>query len=255
MAVKYFVLPIISQFTSNVKVTFVDFEMFVWYHIFSESGENMKIKGAIFDVDGTLLDSMYTWRFRGELYLEKLGIKPREGLQYDVRKLGFIEAPKMIKEEYNLSQSYEEIQQGMMQVVKDYYLYNASVKKGTIEFLEELKKNGVRMCIATATDYDIVVPGLKNCGIFDYFENVFTCGGLKTNKTKPYIFEHAMESLGTKKEDTVIFEDALYAVKTAKEADFFVTGIFDEQEHEQDEFRKLCDIFVYDLRDSLKNLL
>ena len=107
----------------------------------------------------------------------------------------------------------------------------------------------------TATDYDMVVPGLKRCGIFDYFDDVFTCGGLKTNKTKPYIFEKAMESLGTAKEDTVIFEDALYAVKTAKKADFFVTGIFDEQEHEQEEFRKLCDIFVYDLRDSLKILL
>lgn len=215
----------------------------------------MKIKGAIFDVDGTLLDSMYTWRLRGELYLKRLGITAREGLQYDVRKLGFVEAPKMIKEEYNLSQSYDEIQQGMMQVVRDYYLYEATVKNGTIEFLEELKKNGVRMCIATATDYDMVVPGLEKCGIFDYFENVFTCGGLKTNKTKPFIFEHAMESIGTSKEDTVIFEDALYAVKTAKEAGFFVTGIFDEQEHEQEEFRKLCDVFVYDLRDSLKILL
>lgn len=215
----------------------------------------MKIKGAIFDVDGTLLDSMYTWRLRGELYLKKLGIEPREGLQYDVRRLGFLESPKMIKEEYGLTQSYEEIFDGMLQVVKDYYLYEAKVKNGTVQFLEELKKNGVKMCIATATDYDIVVPGLKNCGIFDYFENIFTCGGLKTNKTKPYIFEHAMESMGTSKKDTVIFEDALYAVKTAKEAGFFVTGIFDEQEHEQDEFRGLCDVFVHDLRDSLKFLL
>lgn len=215
----------------------------------------MKIKGAIFDVDGTLLDSMYTWRFRGELYLKKLGITACEGLQYDVRRLGFLEAPKMIKEEYNLKESYEEILDGMMQVVRDYYIEEATVKKGTIEFLDELKRNDVRMCIATATDYDMVVPGLKRCGIFDYFDDVFTCGGLKTNKTKPYIFEKSMGSMGTLKEDTVIFEDALYAVKTAKKADFFVTGIFDEQEHEQEEFRKLCDIFVYDLRDSLKFLL
>ena len=215
----------------------------------------MKIKGAIFDVDGTLIDSMYTWRHRGELYLKKLGIDAREGLQYDVRRLGFLESPKLIKEEYNLTQSTDEILNGMMQVVRDYYINEATLKEGTIEFLDELKKNGVRMCIATATDFDMVVPGLKRCGIYDYFENVFTCGGLNTNKTKPFIFEHAMESLGTSKDDTVIFEDALYAVKTAKEANFFVTGIFDKQEHEQEEFVPLCDIFVHDLRDSLKFLL
>lgn len=215
----------------------------------------MKIKGAVFDVDGTLIDSMYTWRHRGELYLKKLGINAREGLQYDVRRLGFLESPKLIKEEYNLTQSVEEILNGMMQVVRDFYVNEATLKEGTVEFLDELKKNGVRMCIATATDFDMVVPGLKRCGIYDYFENVFTCGGLKTNKTKPFIFEHAMESIGTTKEDTVIFEDALYAVKTAKDADFFVTGIFDEQEHEQEEFKALCDIYVHDLRDSLKILL
>ena len=215
----------------------------------------MKIKGAVFDVDGTLIDSMYTWRHRGELYLKKLGIDAREGLQYDVRRLGFLESPKMIKEEYNLTQSVEEILNGMMQVVRDFYINEATLKEGTIEFLDELKKNGVRMCVATATDFDMIVPGLERCGIYDYFENVFTCGGLKTNKTKPYIFEHAMESIGTTKEDTVIFEDALYAVKTAKDANFFVTGIFDEQEHEQEEFKSLCDIYVHDLRDSLKFLL
>lgn len=222
---------------------------------FRKDGEKMKIKGAIFDVDGTLLDSMYTWRYRGEIYLENMGITPREGLQLDVRRMGFYESPKMIKEEYNLSQSPDEIRNGMMKVVDDYYKTNPQVKTGTVEFLEELKRNGVRMCIATATDRDMVEPGLVNAGIRDYFDEIFTCGGLGTNKTKPFIFEKAMEFLGTTKEDTVIFEDALYAVRTAKKAGFFVTGIFDEQEPEQEEFRSLCDVFVHDLRDSLKILL
>ena len=215
----------------------------------------MKIKGAIFDVDGTLLDSMYTWRHRGELYLESIGIKPREGLHLDVRRLGFIKSADMIREEYNLSASSEEIRNEMMKTVNNYYQTCPEVKEGTIEFLEELKANGVRMCIATATDRHMVEPGLINAGIRDYFDEIFTCGGLNTNKTKPYIFEKALEFLGTSKEDTVIFEDALYAVKTAKEAGFFVTGIFDEQEPEQEEFQALCDVFVYNLKDSLKILL
>lgn len=215
----------------------------------------MKIKGAVFDVDGTLLDSMFTWRHRGEIYLESLGIKPREGLHLDVRRAGFIRSADMIREEYGLSLSSDVIREEMLKVVNDYYQTCPQVKKGTVEFLEELKKNGVRMCIATATDRHMVEPGLVNAGIRDYFEEIFTCGGLGTNKTKPFIFEKAMEFLGTGKEDTVIFEDALYAVKTAKEAGFFVTGIFDEQEPEQEELRALCDVFVYDLRDSLKILL
>ena len=181
-----------------------------------KDGEKVKIKGAIFDVDGTLLDSMYTWRHRGEIFLEKNGIIPREGLHLDVRRVGFLNAPQMIKDEYSLSLSAEEIGREMMQVVEDYYRTNPQVKTGTIEFLEELKKNGVKMCVATATDRHMVEPGLLNAGIRHYFDEIFTCGGLGTNKTKPFIFEKAMEFLGTTKDDTVIFEDALYAVKTAK---------------------------------------
>ncbi|MBR3588047.1 MAG: HAD family phosphatase, partial [Clostridia bacterium] len=138
----------------------------------------MKIKGAIFDVDGTLLDSMFTWRHRGEIYLESLGIKPREGLHLDVRRLGFIKSADMIKEEYNLSSSPDEIRNEMMKMVNNYYQTCPEVKEGTIEFLEELKANGVKMCIATATDRDMVEPGLINAGIRDYFDEIFTCGGL-----------------------------------------------------------------------------
>ena len=161
----------------------------------------------------------------------------------------------MIKEEYGLSASPEEIRNEMMKIVNNYYQGNPQVKEGTFEFLDELKKNGVKMCIATATDRHMVEPGLINAGIRDYFDEIFTCGGLGTNKTKPFIFEKAMEFLGTTKEDTVIFEDALYAVKTAKKAGFFVTGIYDEQEPEQEEFQALCDVFVHNLKDSLKFLL
>ena len=96
----------------------------------------MKIKGAVFDVDGTLIDSMYTWRHRGELYLKKLGINAREGLQYDVRRLGFLESPKMIKAEYNLSQSVEKISEGMMQDVRELYVNEQTLKEGTVEFIE-----------------------------------------------------------------------------------------------------------------------
>ncbi len=215
----------------------------------------MKIKGAIFDVDGTLLDSMFVWRRRGEIFLSTLGITARDDLHLDVRRLGFVNAPKMIKEEFSLSLSEAEISAGMMRVVEDFYKTDACVKSGTVEFLEELKKNNVKMCVATATDRYMVEPALEKCGIRNYFDEIFTCGELKTNKTKPDIFEKALLSLGTDKENTVIFEDALYAVKTAKQNGFFVTGVFDSEEPEQEEFRSLCDIFVHDLRDSLKNIL
>lgn len=215
----------------------------------------MKIKGAIFDVDGTLLDSMGVWRKRGELFLKTLGITPREDLHLDVRRLGFTEAPKMMKKEYSLSLSAEEISDGMMKTVDDFYKTDATVKPGTYEFLDELKKNNVKMCVATATDRYMVEPALIKCGLRDYFGEIFTCGELKTNKSRPDIFEKSLRYLGTDKTDTVVFEDALYAAKTAKKAGFFVTGIYDLWEPEQEEFRSLCDIFVTNLQDSLKNIL
>ncbi len=215
----------------------------------------MKIKGAIFDVDGTLIDSMYTWRHRGDIYLKSLGLHPREDLHLDVRKAGFLKAPKLLKDEYNLTADTDEISNKMMKVVEDYYKNEAVLKNGTAEFLKALKDNGVKMCIATATDRYMVEPGLAHCSILDYFDGIFTCGELKTNKTEPLIFEKALDYLGTDKQNTLIFEDALYAVESAKKAGFFVAGIYDEQEPEQEKMRSLCDVFVYDLRDTLELLL
>lgn len=217
--------------------------------------KRMKIKGAIFDMDGTLIDSMYTWRHRGDIYLKSLGLQPREDLHLDVRKAGFLKAPQLIKDEYGLTADTDEISAEMMKVVENYYKYDSTLKNGTAEFLKALKDNGVKMCIATATDRHMVESGLEHCSIRDYFDGIFTCGELKTNKTEPLIFEKALEHLGTDKENTVIFEDALYAIETAKRSGFFTAGIYDEQEPEQEKLRSLCDIFVYDLRDTLGFLL
>ncbi len=215
----------------------------------------MKIKGAIFDVDGTLLDSMSVWERRGELFLKKLGIDVSAESDYDEKGIRMYNSPEFVKNKFSVNLSNREIWNGMLKIVDDFYKTDVSVKPGTIEFLEELKLNGVKMCVATATDRSMVEPALIKCGIRDYFSEIFTCGELKTSKNFPDIFEKSLSFLGTEKTDTVIFEDAIYAVKTAKQAGFFVTGIYDKVELEQEEMRRICDVFVYNLKDSLKNIL
>ncbi len=215
----------------------------------------MKIKGAIFDVDGTLLDSMPVWERRGEVFLKKIGIDISADENYDVNMVRKYNSPEVVKNTFSLDLSVKEIDDGMLKIVDDFYKTDVAVKPGTVEFLEELKANGVKMCVATATHLHMVEPALEKCGIRKYFSRVFSCGEVKKSKDFPDIFELALDFLGTDKTDTVIFEDAVYAVETAKKAGFFVTGIYDKVELQQARMKELCDVFVYNLKDSLKNIL
>ena len=155
-----------------------------------------------------------------------------------------------IREEYGLSLSAEEIMEGINQTVENAYLYEVMPKSGVIPFLHALKAKGIRMCIATATDRYQIEAALKRCGMFDFFEEIFTCSEVGHGKDEPIIFRKAMEYLGTDRSNTVIFEDALHAVQTAKADGFLTVGISDPYIPEQEQLQKLCDTYLTDFSQS-----
>lgn len=110
------------------------------------------IKGAIFDIDGTLLDSMPVWENAGARYLATLGIKARSDLKERLDALSLPEGALYMQTEYKLSVTIEEILEGVNQVVKDFYFKEAVLKPGVCDLIQKLKKNQVRLIIATATD-------------------------------------------------------------------------------------------------------
>ena len=205
------------------------------------------IRGAIFDMDGTLLDSMSVWETLGADYLRTQGIEPRPGLREQIRNMSMREVARYYQSAYGLHLSEIQIISGINALLMRFYRDQAALKPGAAALLKTLAGRGVRMCVATATDRPLVEAALKRTGIRGYFEEIFTCSETGCGKDRPYIYETAWTRLGTPRAATWVFEDALYAVKTARAAGFPVVGVFDRYERRTAEAARLSSIYVQSL--------
>ena len=204
----------------------------------------MRIRGAIFDVDGTLLDSMFIWDTIGETYLRSIGYQPKENLNETFKNMSLHQAARYYQTEYGVTQSIDEIMDGVNAMLERYYRFEVPLKPGVAELLERLRQSGVKLCIATATDRHLVEAALDRCGVLSCFGEIFTCNEVGHGKDEPDIFEAALRFLGTEKSETVVFDDSLYAIRTAKETGFPVAAVYDSHEKEQDKVRLLADIYL-----------
>ena len=207
----------------------------------------MRIRGAIFDVDGTLLDSMFIWDTIGETYLRSIGYEPKENLNETFKNMSLHQAARYYQTEYGVTRSIDEIMDGVNAMLERYYRFEVPLKPGVAELLERLRQSGVRLCIATATDRHLVEAALDRCGVLSCFGEIFTCNEVGHGKDEPDIFEATLRFLGTRREETLVFDDALYAVRTAKEAGFPVAAVYDSHERSQAEVRARSDLYLEDL--------
>ena len=207
----------------------------------------MRIRSAIFDVDGTLLDSMFIWDTIGETYLRSIGYQPKENLNETFKNMSLRQAARYYQTEYGVTLSIDQIMDGVNAMLERYYRFEVPLKPGVAELLERLRQDGVRLCIATATDRHLVEAALDRCGVLSCFGEIFTCNEVGHGKDEPDIFEAALRFLGTRREETLVFDDALYAVRTAKEAGFLVAAVYDSHERSQAEVRARSDLYLEDL--------
>jgi HAD superfamily hydrolase (TIGR01509 family) len=205
----------------------------------------MKLSGAIFDLDGTLLDSMKIWDNLGHDYLISLGISPKMDLKEKLASLSLIQAAEYFNVEYHVNLSVPEIMAGINHLLEQFYCHTAPAKKNVPELIQRFHKAGVNMCVATATDKTLAKAALKRIGLLDYFKGILTCTEVGLGKDNPEIYKKALELLGTNKKETYVFEDALHAIQTAKKAGFFVVGVHDESAKTWvEEIKKISDIYI-----------
>ncbi len=203
------------------------------------------VKGAIFDVDGTLLDSMPIWNNIGVRCLIDRGITPEPGFVEKFNKLSLKQAAEYYIEHYKVNETVEQISAGVNKMVEKFYFSEAPEKPGIKEVLELLSSKNIKMCVATATDSYLVEKALERNGILKYFTEIFTCTNVGAGKDEPKIYEDALNHLGCEKSNTLIFEDAYYAMKTAHRAGFRVVGIYDSSEKVPvEKVKTVCEVYL-----------
>lgn len=211
----------------------------------------MNIKGAIFDFDGTLGDSLGYWDWQyAELGRIYCGGKNIELTEEDIKTFNTSlvkDSMKILHEKYGIAESTEELIKTVNEGVKNFYETRLKPKEGVKEYLDYLKSKGVKMCVASATDENELKTAVKNCGLEKYFDKIFSCSTLGFGKEKPDIFVMALDYLGTDLEETWVFEDSLLALETATKAGFKTVGIVDKNNpYKARDIEKFSTLLVYE---------
>lgn len=207
----------------------------------------MQIKGAIFDMDGTLIDSLWAWEYMWENIGKACGLshfRPSETDDKAARTMLLADVMVMVKENYNLNKSARELLEVTNATLRDFYKNKAKLKKGVAEFLEYLDNKNVKMCIASASEISLINLALSSCGIDKYFKGIISCKEVGKGKEEPDVFIKAMEFLGTELDDTWLFEDSLLAVKTASKIGLKTVGVYDINNYGQTELKKISNIYI-----------
>ena len=208
----------------------------------------MDIKGAIFDCDGTLVDSLGFWsifyEMLGERYFNDKSFWPRPEDDHAMRTQNTEFLGRTLHTKYGAGESAEEIRDWFYDRFGWYYDNVVPLKPGVRELLAYWKEQNVKMCVATASEIHMVKKILERHGVMDYFEDVISCTKVGAGKDKPDVFLAAAEFLGTSCEQTWVVEDSVLAIETAKKAGFPVVGVYDANGFGQERAKELSDVYV-----------
>lgn len=210
------------------------------------------MKYIIFDLDGTLIDSMPVWKNVGKDYLLQYGFEITQEIDDRIKRQTLPETATCFKELFNIPQTVDEIVAEIIAMVAEQYANVVPLKPFVKEYLEKEKQNGTKMCILTASEPNYILAAMERLSILHYFDFIATCTEIGLSKKDPQVFIETMQRLGGTIQNTIIFEDALYAIRSAKKGGFYVVAVAEKtRPADFKEIQQLADNYIYSYKELL----
>ena len=209
-------------------------------------------KGIIFDLDGTLLDSMGMWADIDVEYLGNLGIECPENLQRDLEGYSYEETALYFKKRFNIKDSTDTIKETWRRMCEYRYCKSIPLKPGAAEYLKYLRDRGCRCAIASSNSRELIEKTLEARNLRQYFDAIVTCDEAGANKPDPSVYLKAAEILGVGTDECMVFEDILHGLKGARNAGMYCVCMDDKYSDDiRNEKEALCDRYIYDFREMM----
>lgn len=208
------------------------------------------IDAVIFDLDGTLIDSMWMWKSIDIEYLQRFGIEMPDDLQKCVEGMSFSETAEYFKSRFNLSDSLDQIKDDWNRMAWEKYEHEVPLKEGVLEFLQYLKKTNRKIGIATSNSRELVYLVINKLGIKEYFHSIRTSCEVEKGKPSPDIYLLVAKDLQVDPSRCLVFEDVVYGVMAGKNANMKVCAVYDPYSKKDDEEKKkLADYYVTSMKE------
>ena len=207
------------------------------------------IKAVIFDLDGSLVDSLWMWRDIDIEYLGKFGIPLPENLQREIEGMSFSETAVYFKEHFNIPDSIEQMKEDWNRMAWDKYLHEVPLKEGVADFLSGCRDRGILLGIATSNSRELVENIADVHGFHNTFQCIMTGCDVAHGKPFPDIYLAVAEQLSVKPENCLVFEDIIPGIQAGKSAGMRVCAVDDDYSiADKAEKEALADYYIMDFR-------
>ena len=208
----------------------------------------MDIEGAIFDMDGTLINSLSVWENIweefGKTFLDGERFNIEDADDKAVRTMTLKNAMEYLHCKYSIGKNGNDLLITAEEIIADFYSNKVELKKGVLDYLEYCYQNKVKMCIASATDINLINIAIQHCNIKKYFIDIISCAEIGKGKDEPDIYLKALDLLGTPIEKTWVFEDSHIAIETADRLGIKTVGIYDKYNFDSDKVAKIATVYI-----------
>ena len=212
------------------------------------------IEAIIFDVDGTLIDSMWIWTDIDELFLEKYNLEKPEGFHEGMEGMSYSETAQYFLDLFpSLPHTREELEEEWYDMAYEIYTTQMELKKGAYEFIKAMHEKGIKLGIATSNNRELAEGTLRNNKVFEYMGSIWTSCEAGAGKPNPAVYLNVAKDLGVSPEKCLVFEDVSNGILAGKNAGMKVCAVDDQFSiNQEDKKRQLADYYIQDY-DDIKN--